>query len=94
MMPIKAILDDLATRLQTYKDVKLEIDGYTDNTGTPAVNKKLSQKRAEKVMEYLISKGVEKEKLTAVGYGATNFIADNKTDEGRKENRRVEIVQK
>jgi OOP family OmpA-OmpF porin len=45
-------------------------------------------------MDYLISKGVEKSRLTATGYGATNFIADNKTDEGRKENRRVEIVQK
>ena len=90
----KAILDDLATRLQTYKDVKLEIAGYTDATGTTTANKKLSQKRAEKVMEYLISKGVEKERLTAVGYGATNFIADNKTEEGRQENRRVEIVQK
>jgi outer membrane protein OmpA-like peptidoglycan-associated protein len=90
----KAILDDLATRLQTYKDVKLEIGGYTDATGTATANKKLSQKRAEKVMEYLISKGVEKERLTVEGYGATNFIADNTTEEGRKENRRVEIVQK
>jgi outer membrane protein OmpA-like peptidoglycan-associated protein len=90
----KAILDDLATRLQTYKDVKLEIGGYTDATGTATANKKLSQKRAEKVMEYLISKGVEKERLIAAGYGATNFIADNTTEEGRKENRRVEIVQK
>lgn len=90
----KAILDDLATRLQTYKDVKLEMDGYTDATGTATANKKLSQKRAEKVMEYLISKGVAKDRLTATGYGATNFIADNKTEEGRQENRRVEIVQK
>jgi len=90
----KAILDDLATRLMTYKDVKLEIGGYTDATGTATANKKLSQKRAAKVMEYLISKGVEKDRLTATGYGATNFIADNKTEEGRKENRRVEIVQK
>ena len=92
--PAKAILDDLATRLQTYKEVKLEIGGYTDNTGAPAVNKSISQKRAEKVMEYLISKGVEKERLTAMGYGATNFIADNTTEEGRQENRRVEIIQK
>jgi outer membrane protein OmpA-like peptidoglycan-associated protein len=92
--PTKAILDDLTTRLQTYKDVKLEIGGYADNIGAPAANKSISQKRAEKVMEYLISKGVEKERLTAVGYGATNFIADNKTAEGRQENRRVEIIQK
>jgi len=90
----KAILDDLASRLMTYKDVKLEIGGYTDATGTATANKKLSQKRAQKVMDYLISKGVEKDRLTAMGYGATNFIADNKTEEGRKENRRVEIVQK
>jgi len=90
----KAILDDLATRLMTYKDVKLEIGGYTDATGTATANQKLSLKRAQKVMDYLISKGVEKDRLTAMGYGATNFIADNKTEEGRKENRRVEIVQK
>lgn len=92
--PSKPVLDDLATRLQTYKDVKLEIGGYTDNTGSAEANKSISQRRAQKVMEYLISKGVEKERLTALGYGATNFIADNKTEEGRKENRRVEIVKK
>jgi outer membrane protein OmpA-like peptidoglycan-associated protein/opacity protein-like surface antigen len=90
----KVILDDLASRLATYKDVKIEAGGYTDNTGTPTANKKLSQKRADKVKDYLVAKGVEKDRITSVGYGATNFIADNGTEEGRQQNRRVEIVQK
>ncbi len=90
----KAILDDLASRLATYKDVKIEVGGYTDNTGTATANKKLSQKRADKVTDYLISKGIEKDRITSVGYGATNFIADNGTEEGRQQNRRVEIIQK
>jgi len=90
----KTILDDLASRLMTYKDVKVEVGGYTDATGTASANKKLSQKRAEKVKEYLVSKGVVKDRITAVGYGATNFIADNATEEGRQKNRRVEIVKR
>jgi outer membrane protein OmpA-like peptidoglycan-associated protein/opacity protein-like surface antigen len=90
----KATLDDLASRLATYKAVKIEVGGYTDNTGTATANKKLSQKRADKVTDYLISKGIEKDRITSVGYGATNFIADNGTEEGRQQNRRVEIVQK
>ena len=90
----KATLDDLASRLTTYKDVKIEVGGYTDSTGTTTANKKLSQWRADKVKDYLISKGVEKARITSVGYGATNFVADNGTEEGRQQNRRVEIVQK
>ncbi|HEX9912597.1 MAG TPA: OmpA family protein [candidate division Zixibacteria bacterium] len=92
--PNKAILDDLTERLKTYKDIKLEIGGYTDSTGTTTANKKLSQWRADKVKDYLVSKGVTKDRITSVGYGATNFVGDNKTEEGRQQNRRVEIIQK
>jgi outer membrane protein OmpA-like peptidoglycan-associated protein/opacity protein-like surface antigen len=92
--PNKAILDDLTERLKTYKDIKLEIGGYTDSTGTTTANKKLSQWRADKVRDYLVSKGVTKDRITSVGYGATNFVGDNKTEEGRQQNRRVEIIQK
>jgi outer membrane protein OmpA-like peptidoglycan-associated protein len=72
-------------------DVKVEIAGHTDWTGSDAYNLKLSNARADAVMQYLISKGVKADNLTARGYGETQPIADNNTDEGRAKNRRVEL---
>lgn len=92
--PNMKILDEFASRLMVYKDAKIEVGGYTDATGTASANQKLSQKRAEKVKEYLVKKGISADRITAVGYGATGFIADNETAEGRQKNRRVEIVKK
>ena len=90
----KVVLDDIAARLQIYKDVKIEINGYTDALGSSRANLKISQKRAEAVMDYLMSKGIAPERMEAKGYGEDEnyFVATNDTAEGRQQNRRVEIV--
>ena len=69
----------------------MEIQGHTDNIGSAAYNKDLSQRRAESVRTYLIGKGVAEGRLTAHGYGLEQPVADNKTEKGRAKNRRVEF---
>jgi outer membrane protein OmpA-like peptidoglycan-associated protein len=87
-----AVLDRVAESLVGNPDVKVEVGGHTDNTGSKATNTRLSTARAKAVMDYLISKGVDKSRLTAVGYGPTKPVADNKTVAGRAANRRVELT--
>ncbi|MFZ5593536.1 MAG: OmpA family protein [Pseudomonadota bacterium] len=86
-----AILDEAASTLVKNSDITAEVAGHTDNRGVPAKNKKLSQQRAEAVMNYLVSKGVDASRLTAKGYGQENPMADNGTEDGRAQNRRVEL---
>ncbi len=69
----------------------IEISGHTDNTGTTEINMKLSQDRADAVRNYLIRKGISAERVTAKGYGDTEPVADNSTDEGKAKNRRTEV---
>lgn len=85
------ILDQVYESLVEWPEVKLEIRGYTDSRGNNELNRKLSQKRAEAVMVYLINKGIESSRLRAKGYGEVDPIADNNTAEGRAKNRRVEL---
>ena len=85
------ILYDAAKTLLRNPDIKVEIAGYCDYIGSDAYNIKLSQRRAETVKDYLESKGVAATRLKAVGYGKTDFVADNKTAEGRAMNRRIEF---
>jgi OOP family OmpA-OmpF porin len=87
----RAILDKVAESLRAYPEVKVEVQGHTDNRGSKALNTKLSQARAETVRDYLIGKGIAADRLTARGYGPTRPIADNKTDAGRAQNRRVQL---
>jgi OOP family OmpA-OmpF porin len=88
------ILDRVANAAQyNPSGSKLEIAGYTDNTGNLEHNMKLSQSRAEAVMNYLVDKGVSASMLVAKGYGPEFPIASNATAEGRAENRRVELKQ-
>ena len=84
-------LKDLLEYLQRHDEIKIEIAGHTDNVGTDAHNLKLSQERANTIRNYLISKGIKAIRLTAKGYGATEPVADNSTDEGRQLNRRTEV---
>ncbi len=74
--------------------LRVSIEGHTDNVGDPAANKKLSSDRANAVMNALIAKGIDKSRLSSVGWGQEKPVADNGTDEGRAKNRRVEIVKK
>ena len=87
----KAKLDDLVGKV---KGISLEVIiavGHTDSVGTDAYNQKLSVRRAEAVKAYLVSKGIEKNRVYTEGKGEKQPVADNKTKEGRAKNRRVEI---
>ena len=75
-----------------YPEITIEIRGHTDNTGSRTANVKLSQARAESVKRLLVSKGIVESRITAKGYGPDKPIASNKTTEGKKKNRRVEVV--
>ncbi|MDR2579902.1 MAG: OmpA family protein [Fibromonadaceae bacterium] len=83
---IGAILQSLLT------ESEVTVEGHTDNVGTAEFNQRLSEQRANAVMQYLIERGINAERLEAVGYGFSRPVADNETDEGRARNRRVELV--
>lgn len=85
-------LDRVVAFLNENANMKIEISGHTDNKGSAALNNKLSAARAEAVAKYIISKGIEKDRLTSRGYGSTKPEGDNKTEEGRSLNRRVEFT--
>ena len=88
-------LDQVAEALKGKLHGRLiEVQGYTDSQGAADYNLGLSQRRAESVRAYLVSKGVPSDKITAKGYGKDRPVADNATAEGRADNRRVEIVVK
>jgi OOP family OmpA-OmpF porin len=84
-------LSEVAKILSDNPQLKLAIDGHTDNVGNDAFNQDLSEKRAAAVKTYLVSKGVDESRLAATGYGETQPVADNKTTAGRQKNRRVEM---
>ena len=85
------ILYNTAEILLKNPDVKVEIQGHTDNIGSDKYNQKLSLQRAETVKNFLIAKGVAADRLTTVGFGKTKMIMDNKTEQGRGFNRRIEL---
>jgi len=92
----KATLDTVATQMTQYfsevPSLRVEVGGHTDSTGSAKKNLTLSQRRAESAMKYLVSKGLDANRLVAKGYGPDKPIADNKTKEGRAQNRRVELT--
>ena len=83
------VLDNAVKLLQNKPELNVEIQGYADNIDTDTYNKKLSEERAQTVKQYLVSKGIASRRLTTVGYGESNPIADNSTEEGRAMNRRI-----
>lgn len=73
-------------------EVRMDIVGYTDNIGLPEANQKLSEKRANRVRDYLVAMGVAADRMKSLGRGEENQISSNDTAEGRKRNRRIEIT--
>lgn len=88
----KSELNKLIALLKKQATLKIEIGGHTDNTGNKKANQVLSQNRAKAVYQYLIDNGIEASRLSFKGYGDTKPIADNKTEEGRSQNRRTEFT--
>ena len=87
-------LEKISSILSEYKTIDFEVQGHTDSTGSDKINNKLSQSRADAVMNYLVENGFPADKISSKGYGSSNPIGDNKTSKGRQENRRVEIFSK
>jgi OOP family OmpA-OmpF porin len=85
------ILDKVADSLRNHPELDIIIAGHTDSLGSAAYNKRLSQLRAEAVMNYLVSSGIKQSRMEAIGYGEERPIASNTTEEGRAQNRRVEL---
>jgi outer membrane protein OmpA-like peptidoglycan-associated protein len=90
----KPLVDQVYELLNTTPDLKVSIEGHTDNTGTVEGNKKLSEQRAKAVVDALITLGIKSDRLSSVGWGQERPVADNRTEDGRTKNRRVEIVKK
>ena len=87
-----AVLDEAATTLKANPNVTINVDGYCDAVGSEKYNLKLSDRRSNAVVNYLVKAGIPSSQLIPHGYGKTDFVATNKTAEGRAQNRRVELV--
>lgn len=85
-------LNRIASALKDHPSAKIRVEGFTDNTGSAAVNKSLSSRRALTIKEQLVSLGVEADRIAAAGFGEEHPIASNSTEDGRKQNRRTELV--
>jgi len=87
----RPVLDEAAQTLMANPQVRISVEGHTDDMGTEEYNEKLSVRRAEAVFRYLVNRGVVPERMEVVGYGESRPVADNSTESGRAENRRVEL---
>ncbi len=90
----RSVLDQVSQTLSQHQDVSATVVGHTDSTGNPNYNMQLSQRRAQSVAGYLGDRGVSRTRLSAEGRGQTQPVADNGTEAGRAQNRRVEIFLK
>ena len=86
------VIDELVAYLNRKDDERIELGGHTDNVGTAKSNQILSEARANTVRTYLLSKGIDPNRVTAKGYGLTKPIASNKTVDGKAQNRRTEVT--
>ena len=92
MQQDKNIISDFAIYLKENPSIKVALQGHTDNIGDPAANMKLSEDRAKSVLEFLVSCGIKRERLSYKGFGQTKPVAENNTADGRSKNRRTEFV--
>jgi len=88
----KSVIDDILHLLRLNPDLKLSIEGHTDNDGTPDGNQKLSEERSLAVKTVLIAQGIHSSRLASKGYGMSRPVAENTSSEGKTKNRRVELV--
>ena len=86
-----SMLEEVAMALKDHGDLKIRIEGHTDSKGSDKYNRKLSDKRAKSVRDFMIKQGIAPDRMIAIGYGEEKPIADNSTEEGRDMNRRVEF---
>jgi OmpA-OmpF porin, OOP family len=84
-------LANIAAILKAYPQIGVRIGGYTDNIGDPAINQRLSEERADNVMDELVRLGIDPDRMSARGYGEENPVADNSTEDGRQMNRRISL---
>jgi outer membrane protein OmpA-like peptidoglycan-associated protein len=87
----RATLDQVAQTLSAYPSTLIDVYGHTDPSGGDAINIPLSQRRAESVANYLVQRGVNRARIATQGFGSSQPIADNSTEAGRQQNRRVEL---
>jgi len=92
LLPSFLELDLVVAQMYNNPYLKVQVNGYTDNLGNETKNQALSEKRAKAVLDYLVSRRIDPVRITHAGYGSQNPIAANDTEEGRKQNRRVELV--
>jgi outer membrane protein OmpA-like peptidoglycan-associated protein len=85
-------LAKLSGIMLAHPGLSLQVEGYTDTTGSDELNQKLSEKRAQTVADYLVAQGLAAGSVTSQGLGKSNPVADNSTAAGRRQNRRVELV--
>lgn len=85
-------LEELAATLKKYDETNILIEGHTDNTGPDGYNQDLSEDRAESVSGFLLGQNVDSDRITTVGYGESQPVADNNITAGRESNRRVEVA--
>jgi len=85
-------LAEVAKMLKAQPSLRIGIEGHTDNVGAPAANKLLSENRAKSVMGALVTQGVAANRLSASGFGQEKPVADNRSEDGRAKNRRVELI--
>ena len=90
----KPIIAQIVQMLKANPKLNIGVEGHTDNVGNPKSNKTLSDERAKSVVAAIVAQGIDAKRLSAAGYGQDKPIADNKTEDGRAKNRRVELVKK
>ncbi len=86
-----AMLNEIAEVLKSRVEIRVRIEGHTDSRGSAKLNTKLSDGRAQSVRRFLVERGVDVARMEAVGFGPSKPIADNRTNQGREKNRRVEF---
>jgi outer membrane protein OmpA-like peptidoglycan-associated protein len=90
----RPLINEIVTMLSKHSSLRVGVEGHTDNTGSPATNKALSEARARSVVDAIVAAGISRGRLDPVGFGQDRPIADNRTEDGRAKNRRVEIVKR